>query len=110
MEIKWKNEVTMGERFKFGENWTNFINEIFDEGTICGAIKSTELALKKAGLSFENLNIIDIGGGSGLFSLVALILGAKQVTCFDYDPDSVSCAKKLLKSQGISEEKFICME
>ena len=110
MEFKWKNEVKKGERFQFGENWTNFINETFDEETLSGAIKSTEFALKKAGLSFDHLNIIDIGCGSGLFSLVALKLGASHVTCFDYDPDSVSCTKELLKSQGFSEEKFVCIE
>ena len=49
--------------------------------------------MENAGLNFENLNIIDIGCGSGLFSLVALRLGAKHITCFDYDPDSVKCAE-----------------
>tara|TARA_Y100000589_G_C27191895_1_gene645146 strand:+ start:280 stop:1125 length:846 start_codon:yes stop_codon:yes gene_type:complete len=110
MEFKWKDEVKKGERFKFGENWTNFINETFDEETINGAIKSTDLALKKAGLSFKDLKIIDIGCGSGLFSLIALKLGAKHVTCFDYDPESVSCTKDLLTSQNFTQEKFICLE
>tara|TARA_B100000212_G_scaffold341648_1_gene325464 strand:+ start:4557 stop:5399 length:843 start_codon:yes stop_codon:yes gene_type:complete len=110
VKTDWEREVKRGNRFRFGENWTNFIKETLDENTINGARDSTQFALKKAGLSFENLNIIDIGCGSGLFSLVALRLGAKHVTCFDYDPDSVNCTRDLLNSQEFSEADFTCME
>ena len=110
MKTDWEKEIKRGNRFRFGENWTNFIKDTLDENTINGAIDSTQIALKNAGLSFENLNIIDIGCGSGLFSLVALRLGAKHVTCFDYDPDSVNCTRELLNSQKFSEDNFTCME
>ena len=106
----WEREVKRGNRFRFGENWTNFIKDTFDENTVNGASDSTKFALENAGLSFENLNIIDIGCGSGLFSLVALRLGAKHVTCFDYDPDSVKCTRELLISQKFSKDHFTCME
>ena len=110
IKTDWAKEVKRGNRFRFGENWTNFIKDTLDDRTIKGAIDSTQFALKNAGLSFKNLNIIDIGCGSGLFSLVALKLGAKHVTCFDYDPESVDCTRDLLKSQDFSEDKFTCME
>tara|TARA_Y100001968_G_scaffold207229_1_gene190430 strand:+ start:12514 stop:13356 length:843 start_codon:yes stop_codon:yes gene_type:complete len=106
----WNDEVKKGNRFKFGENWKSFVKDTFNESTISGAIEATKSALKNSGLSFENLNVIDIGCGSGLFSLVALKLGAKHVTCFDYDPDSVNCTKELLRSQNISDDRFTCME
>lgn len=110
VKTDWNKEVERGNRFKFGENWKNFVKETLDERTIEGAIESTQLALEKAKISFENINVIDIGCGSGLFSLVALRLGARHVTCFDYDPDSVNCTKELLESYQIENTRFTCLE
>lgn len=84
-------EVTKGERFKFGENWSRFL-EVLNESRIEEAKYSLQ---KMLGLdSLEGKNFIDIGSGSGLFSLVARMLGAK-VHSFDYDPKSVACTKEL---------------
>ena len=44
--------------------------------------------------NLKGLKFIDVGCGSGIFSLAARNLGAKVVS-FDYDQDSVQCAKKL---------------
>ena len=40
------------------------------------------------------IKLLDIGSGSGLYSLAARRLGAK-VHSFDYDPQSVSCTSEL---------------
>jgi SAM-dependent methyltransferase len=40
-------------------------------------------------------SFIDIGSGSGLFSLAAMRLGAARVHSFDYDPNSVACTQEL---------------
>ena len=44
--------------------------------------------------SLERRRFLDIGSGSGLFSLAARRLGA-QVTSFDFDPQSVACSEEL---------------
>lgn len=44
--------------------------------------------------SLENKTFLDIGSGSGLFSLAARRLGA-VVRSFDYDPQSVACTIEL---------------
>ena len=44
--------------------------------------------------SLAGMSFIDVGCGSGLFSLVARRLGAR-VYSFDYDPQSVACAREL---------------
>ena len=44
--------------------------------------------------SLAGKTFLDIGSGSGLFSLAARRLGA-SVTSFDYDPDSVACTEEL---------------
>lgn len=79
----------MGERFGFGKNWQDYIRDL-DESRI----KRAEQSLRDmTGLdSFAGKNFLDIGCGSGLFSLAARRLGAK-VTSFDYDRDSVAAAK-----------------
>lgn len=49
-------------------------------------------------LGVENLrgkSWIDVGSGSGLFSLAAMRLGASRVYSFDYDPQSVACTQEL---------------
>lgn len=81
----------MGKRFEFGKNWKNFLNVLSDE-RVAEAAKSLEEALEVDGL--EGKTFLDIGSGSGLFSLAARMLGAK-VHSFDYDQRSVWCANEL---------------
>ena len=42
----------------------------------------------------EDLSFLDVGSGSGLFSLAARRLGAR-VFSFDYDPECVACTRQL---------------
>jgi 2-polyprenyl-3-methyl-5-hydroxy-6-metoxy-1,4-benzoquinol methylase len=78
-------------RFKFGKNWQRFSKKI-DEERITGAMQSLSLMLD--GVNLSGKTFLDIGCGSGLFSLAARRLGA-QVHSFDFDPDSVVCTMHL---------------
>src|SRR6266516_5946417 len=40
-------------------------------------------------------SFLDVGSGSGLFSLAAKRLGAIRAHSFDYDPDSVACTGEM---------------
>jgi 2-polyprenyl-6-hydroxyphenyl methylase/3-demethylubiquinone-9 3-methyltransferase len=84
-------EITSGERFEFGANWTSFLNTLDDE-SISHAAKSFCDILWIADLADKTF--LDIGSGSGLSSLVAHRLGAR-VHSFDYDPKSFACTKEL---------------
>lgn len=79
------------DRFAFGENWRRFLAVIDDE-RIARAERSLLTMLKAS--SLEGLRFLDIGSGSGLFSLAARRLGA-TVHSFDYDRDAVGCALEL---------------
>lgn len=86
-----QREVTSGERFEFGKNWSRFLT-LVDEDRITMAENSL-----KEWLEIEDLNgksFLDIGSGSGLYSLAARRLGAR-VHSFDYDPYSVACTAEL---------------
>ena len=79
-------------RFEFGENWGRFIENL-TEDQIVEAEKSMKTMLKME--SFEGKKFLDIGNGSGLFSLAAMRMGASEVYSFDYDIHSVNCALEL---------------
>jgi 2-polyprenyl-6-hydroxyphenyl methylase/3-demethylubiquinone-9 3-methyltransferase len=84
-------EISSGERFDFGSNWSKFL-KIVNEDRIAEACKSLVAYLGRTELS--GAPFLDIGCGSGLFSLAARRLGAKVVS-FDFDPKSVRCAQEL---------------
>lgn len=84
-------EIAQGERFQFGENWRRFLEHL-DEQRIATAEESLRNMLEVADLNGRTF--LDIGSGSGLFSLAARRLGAR-VHSFDYDPQSVACTREL---------------
>lgn len=86
-----KQEMQAGERFAFGENWSRFLR-VLDEDRIVQATESLKNMLEVDDLTGKTF--LDIGSGSGLFSLAAKRLGAK-VFSFDYDPSSVACTAEL---------------
>ena len=79
------------DRFAFGRNWLRFLT-VLDEERIQRAETSLLTMLKETTL--EGRRFLDIGSGSGLFSLAARRLGA-TVHSFDVDPESVRCALEL---------------
>lgn len=78
-------------RFTFGKNWRAFL-DILDDNRIAEAERSLKEALRVDDL--KGLRFLDVGSGSGLFSLAARRLGA-SVQSFDYDPESVACTMEL---------------
>lgn len=84
-------EVRQGSRFEFGKNWQRFLTTLTDERI---AIAERSLADFLELPRLDGMTFLDVGSGSGLFSLVARRLGA-TVTSFDYDPQSVACTTEL---------------
>jgi len=91
MSSQHAEEIEAGNRFAFGENWSRFLTELDDnrihqaEQSLCDMLKVKNLQGKR---------FLDVGSGSGLFSLAARRLGA-TVHSFDYDPQSVACTDEL---------------
>jgi len=83
---------TSETRFAFGKNWQRFLKVLNND-----RIMEAENSLRNM-LQVEDLrgkSFLDIGSGSGLFSLAAMRLGAARVHSFDYDPNSVACTQEL---------------
>lgn len=77
----------LDNHFDFGINWKNY-SENINEQSIKIAKTSLETYFKSN--QIKDKNFIDIGCGSGLFSIAALRLGFKKVISVDIDPICVS--------------------
>lgn len=90
-------QVAHGEpRFAFGKNWARFLSMV-DDQRIAVAERSLREMLETADLAGRSF--LDVGCGSGLFSLAARRLGAR-VHAFDDDPEAVGCAQELRRRYG----------
>lgn len=108
-EIKFKKEnwkkffrpIKAGE-FLVVQPWINVIkiNPATAFGT--GAHPSTKLILKLfKNITLKNKEVLDIGTGSGILSIGAVLKGAKSVLGIDIDPFAIKQAKKNAKINGI---------
>lgn len=77
--------------FKFGENWASFSRQL-DETRVAEAARSLTSLFGEAAL--EGKSFLDIGCGSGLFSIAAARCGARPVTGIDVDPVSVRVSRE----------------
>jgi 2-polyprenyl-3-methyl-5-hydroxy-6-metoxy-1,4-benzoquinol methylase len=99
-------EIARGERFEFGKNWSRFL-ALIDDKRIDRAKKSLTSMLELEDL--HDKAFLDIGCGSGLFSLAARALGAR-VHSFDFDPQSVACTLELKRRYFPKDELWIIEE
>ena len=95
-------EIAEGGRFEFGKNWARFL-ALLDDERIARAEQSLKTMLEVE--SLEGKSFLDIGSGSGLFSLAARRLGAR-VHSFDYDPNSAACTQELRRRYFPGDERW----
>ena len=99
-------EVEAGSRFRFGENWARFLEHLTDK-RVEAAITSLQAMLGVQTLAGKRF--LDVGSGSGLFSLAASRLGA-EVHSFDYDPQSVACTAELRRRFPPRSSRWVVAE
>ncbi|MGH9452921.1 MAG: class I SAM-dependent methyltransferase, partial [Terriglobia bacterium] len=92
-----KDQVT----FSFGRNWQSFVErhltperERLALQSICDFVETSDL---------EGRSFLDVGCGSGVFSLAACRLRARNIYSFDVDPFSVRCCQELRRRAGDPE-------
>jgi len=79
------------DRFKFGDNWNDYAHRLGPEDYAKAKASVTGLVPDLTGKSF-----LDVGCGSGLFSIAASACGARQVRGVDIDATCVETARFLL--------------
>lgn len=77
--------------FRFGENWASFSKNI-DEARVEQAMRSLKTLFGEGAL--VNKSFLDVGCGSGLFSIAAMRLGARCALGLDVDPVSVATSQR----------------
>jgi 2-polyprenyl-6-hydroxyphenyl methylase/3-demethylubiquinone-9 3-methyltransferase len=77
--------------FEFGKNWASFSRQL-DEKRIEEAMRSLESLFGREAV--KGKSFLDVGCGSGLFSIAAARLGANKVVGLDIDPVSVSTSRE----------------
>lgn len=84
--------------FSFGRNWQDYVARHLTPEREQIALSSMTAFMEIPDLSGRTF--LDIGCGSGLFSLGAYRLGARQITSLDVDPFSVRSCEELKRRAG----------
>ena len=80
------------QAFDFGANWDQFSRRRLDEARISSAVQSLETLLDRSSLAGKS--VLDIGCGSGLFSIAASQMGAEYVVGIDINPLCIEVSEK----------------
>ena len=92
------SSATLGppDTFRFGRNWQRYLSTYLDAGREGIAADS----IRQLVGDLEGKTFLDVGCGSGLFSLCAHRAGAAGVVSFDVDPESVAATRVLHQRAG----------
>lgn len=72
-----------------------------------GSHESTRMCIEELEKAVESgCRVLDLGCGSGILSVIALLLGAESVTAVDIDADAVDVSYSNLKLNGLSEDRL----
>jgi 2-polyprenyl-6-hydroxyphenyl methylase/3-demethylubiquinone-9 3-methyltransferase len=85
--------------FKFGKNWKDF-----SKGIDAESLEEAKRGLRRLfpGRELQGASFLDIGSGSGLHSVAASELGAREIIAIDIDEDSVDTTRRTLARYGIT--------
>ena len=97
-----KIEVRKEERFEFGRNWANY-SALIDPTRVFEAEQSLVTMFQRS--DFIGKTFLDVGCGSGIFSLAARNLGA-EVFSFDIDSNSLICTRTLKMRHHKEDENW----
>jgi len=91
--------------FSFGENWLKYIEDV-DERKLEEAKNSLCRLLGRE--SLEGKAFIDVGCGSGIFSLAAIEMNASRVISTDVDPKSVQACRAVKRRRNV--QRWLILE
>ena len=117
-EESWKQyyqPIPLGERLLIVPQWLSPENPehripvVLDPGMIfgTGAHASTQMCLRALEQTIHGgERVIDLGSGSGILSIAALLLGAQEATGVDIDPKAEDIARENAALNGLTAPKF----
>lgn len=106
---------TVGEKFVIKPTWETY-NEVTNRHILeidpnssfgTGQHYTTQLCIEQLEKWIQpQMNVLDMGCGSGILSIATLMLGAKQVTAVDIDQNSVHIAQENLKQNQLEPSRY----
>ena len=117
-EESWKQyyqPIPIGEKLLIVPQWLSPENPehripvVLDPGMIfgTGAHASTQMCLRALEQTIHGgERVIDLGSGSGILSIAALLLGAQEATGVDIDPKAEDIARENAAINGLTAPKF----
>ncbi len=117
-EESWKQyyqPIPIGQRLLIVPQWLSPENPehripvVLDPGMIfgTGAHASTQMCLRALEQTIHGgERVIDLGSGSGILSIAALLLGAKEATGVDIDPKAEDIARENAALNGLTAPQF----
>ena len=117
-EESWKQyyqPIPIGEKLLIVPQWLSPENPehripvVLDPGMIfgTGAHASTQMCLRALEQTIHGgERVIDLGSGSGILSIAALLLGAQEATGVDIDPKAEDIARENAALNGLTVPKF----
>ena len=117
-EESWKQyyqPIPIGNRLLIVPQWLSPENPehripvVLDPGMIfgTGAHASTQMCLRALEQTIHGgERVIDLGSGSGILSIAALLLGAQEATGVDIDPKAEDIARENAALNGLTAPKF----
>jgi 2-polyprenyl-6-hydroxyphenyl methylase/3-demethylubiquinone-9 3-methyltransferase len=88
-------QVRSGTRLKlfdFGSNWEAFSEQRIDDRRLDSAVRSLSTLLERDNL--KGLSFLDVGCGSGLFSIAAYKLNAARIVGIDINPHCIAVSER----------------
>jgi len=89
----YENVYKKKNHFSFGKNWIQFLGSLNDDRI--NQAKKSLVSFMGSVNRIKGKSFLDVGCGSGLFSLSAVLLGAKKVLSIDVDQYSIKCVNYL---------------
>lgn len=86
------------KHFSFGKNWQEFLRHATPKRLAIAKQSLVDFLGGEAAI--RGKTFIDVGCGSGIFSLAAYQLGARRVVSIDVDEYSLACARLLKDREG----------
>lgn len=117
-EESWKQyyqPIPIGEKLLIVPQWLSPENPehripvVLDPGMIfgTGAHASTQMCLRALEQTIHGgERVIDLGSGSGILSIAALLLGAQEATGVDIDPKAEDIARENAELNGLTAPRF----
>ena len=72
-----------------------------------GTHETTRLCMEEIEMNIkEGMSVTDVGCGTGILAITALMCGASKAKCIDIDPNANEIVPENMSLNGISEDKY----